>query len=82
MTIAELFSDPTKLRWGALAHDATGNPCKPRDPQAVCWCLQGATQYLYPLNHEEIYARLRNSVCGGTVRTAHEVVHLAKRAQV
>jgi hypothetical protein len=49
-----LLSDPVKWTQGALARKANGEQCSPFDPEATCFCLIGALQYVSKIDFKEL----------------------------
>lgn len=52
---------------GVMARDACGERVAPCDPEARCWCLEGALKYVLDMNTTEYVAY--REVCGKLRRT-------------
>ena len=48
MKVAELLAKPENWTQGAHARDSEGRAVHWKSPEAVCWCLEGATLRCYP----------------------------------
>ena len=48
MTLTELFSVRERWTLGATARNIVGERVSVNSTEAVCWCLSGAIEYLYP----------------------------------
>ncbi len=67
-TIAELFSDPSRWTMGYLARDVCGNPLGPTHTMAICWCIVGASYYIYgPRKAEEVLHKMKEKIGGDIV---------------
>lgn len=49
-TIAELLATPDSWTDGQLARGSDGEFVSPTSPMAVCWCLLGAIEVIYPVD--------------------------------
>ena len=47
MKVKELLTDESKWTRGANARDSMGHSIPSTDPDAKCWCLQGAINFCY-----------------------------------
>lgn len=47
MKVKELLTDESKWTRGAYARDSMGHHISSTDPDAKCWCLQGAIDFCY-----------------------------------
>lgn len=47
MKVKELLSDESKWTRSAYARDSMGHSIPSTDPDAKCWCLQGAINFCY-----------------------------------
>jgi hypothetical protein len=50
--VRKLLAKPERWTKGYLSRDAAGLPAWPDDEDAVCWCLQGATEKVARANNE------------------------------
>lgn len=50
---------------GHMARDRWGKPCGTFEPEACCWCIQGAVNVCYPAEERlEVFERIREHLTG------------------
>lgn len=62
MSVYLLLSAADRWTTGVLARNSKGEPCKPNDPHAVCFCLRGAIERVYKTQAGQDYA-YRKLIC-------------------
>lgn len=72
MKIKELLSDETKWTQGSYARDGNGEATNPVGPNAVCWCLLGASMKCYGEKSHEIGEIMRRELRSETVSTFND----------
>jgi len=65
MKVRDVFTTPATWIKGMYARDGEGNGIRPQDPEAKCFCLQGAIRKCYDPagDFSKEYMRVRDLVC-------------------
>jgi hypothetical protein len=71
MKIHELYSDESKWCQGTFAKDQDGKDVGANQPEAVCWCLVGASLKCYPSEIEayRIRKKIKEAVSPPTMNS-------------